>query len=37
MAQHVFAPQAFRASAPVFDSTLFLTVDVSDLTLRYAR
>ena len=37
MPQHAFDALAFCSSAPVFDSVLFLTVDVSDLTLRYAR
>jgi hypothetical protein len=32
-----FTPSLFRSTPPVFDSPLFLTVDVSDLTLRYAR
>jgi hypothetical protein len=32
-----FPPSLFRSQPPVFDSPLFLTVDVSDLTLRYAR
>jgi hypothetical protein len=35
--QHAFDPHVFRTRPPVFDSSLFLTVDVSDLTLRYAR
>ena len=32
-----FPTQQFRSQPPVFDSSLFMTVDVSDLTLRYAR
>ncbi len=32
-----FPTAVFRSQPPVFDSSLFLTVDVSDLTLRYAR
>ncbi len=31
------AGQLFQTRAPSFDSALFLTIDVSDLTLRYAR
>jgi hypothetical protein len=30
-------PAAFRASGPLLSSDLFLTVDVSDLALRYGR
>jgi hypothetical protein len=32
-----FTPALFRSQPPTFDSALFLTVDMSDLTLRYAR
>jgi hypothetical protein len=32
-----FPPAVFRDAAPVFRSDLFVTVDCSDLTLRYAR
>jgi hypothetical protein len=32
-----FAGTLFRSQAPSFESLLFLTVDLSDLTLRYAR
>jgi hypothetical protein len=32
-----FPPALFRSLPPTFDSPLFLTVDVSDLALRYAR
>jgi hypothetical protein len=32
-----FPPAAFRGVAPALQSNLFLTVDISDLTLRYAR
>jgi hypothetical protein len=30
-------PALFRALSPTFDSPLFLTVELSDLALRYAR
>lgn len=30
-------PSAFRTSAPLLESSLFLTVDLSDMTIRYAR
>jgi hypothetical protein len=32
-----FPVSAFRGSAPLVDSALFLTIDFSDLTMRYAR
>ncbi|MGE0680097.1 MAG: hypothetical protein AB7P69_04170 [Candidatus Binatia bacterium] len=32
-----FVGNLFRVQAPYFESSLFLTIDVSDLTLRYAR
>jgi len=34
---HAFPEAQFRSRAPALDSSLFLTVDVSDLALRYAR
>jgi hypothetical protein len=33
----VLPAAAFRKTAPLLRSDLFLTVDLSDLTLRYAR
>ena len=33
----VFSKAYFAAAAPVFESALFYTVDLSDLTLRYSR
>lgn len=35
--KHALAPAAFAGSAPVLASDLFLTVEIGDLTLRYAR
>jgi hypothetical protein len=32
-----FPPALFQSQPPIFDSALFLTVDLSDVTLRYAR
>ncbi len=34
---HAFTPQAFQSTLPVLASDLFLTVDFSDLVLRYGR
>jgi len=34
---HAFPAAVFRGRRPLLDSTLFVSVDVSDLTLRYAR
>lgn len=35
--KHAFPESRFRSQPPVLDSSLFLTVDISDLALRYAR
>lgn len=34
---HAFAPQSFAGQSPVIASDLFLTIDIGDLVLRYAR
>jgi hypothetical protein len=35
--EHAFPEARFRSQPPVLHSSLFLTVDISDLALRYAR
>lgn len=35
--KHTFPPEQFRHSLPKIHSNLFLTVEIADLTLRYAR
>lgn len=35
--EQIFPPSLFRSAVPAFASELFLSVDISDLTLRYQR